>query len=458
MLKKEMNLAVPTEKENWLRMAMKRGINWSSLWKREDWWTIWLGFLLIYASIAGLIAKPTSPLRWGPGREGAETISGSIPLEIVPGIFVTGVITLVLFSFAILFIQRDAFKKFIIAFPGVFSLAILAELAGNYDPWRHYGFNNVIWALGIGLLVSNTIKTPEFLKGAVRTELYIKTGLVLLGASILFNRMLALGAMGLGVAWIVTPIVLIGMYWFSQKVLKMDDNKGLAITIASATSVCGVSAAIAAGTAAKAKKEEISLAISITLIFTVIMMVGMPALVGVLGIDPIVGGAWLGGTIDATGAVVAAGAMLGENALEVASIIKMVQNILIGLIAFGIAIFFATVVEKKSASEVTIGPAEVWVRMPKFIFGFITASILFSFILPKSTIDSSLPVINGFREFFFTLAFVSIGLESNFKEMAGMIKGGKPLTLYLAGQAFNLVLTLIAAYIFFSGRFFTLPF
>jgi uncharacterized integral membrane protein (TIGR00698 family) len=454
-MEKEIDLAAVPK---WWTRANKLFINCSSLWKKEDWWTVWLGFIMIIASIAGMIAVPTLPLRWGPGRKGAETISGAIPVDILPGILITGIISLALFSFAILFIKKSDFKKFVVAFPFVFVLAIVAELAGNYNPWRHYGFNNVIWALGIGLVISNTIKVPEFIKAAIRTELYIKTGLVLLGASILFNRVLALGFMGLGVAWIVTPIVLVAMYWFSQKVLKMDSNKSLAITIASATSVCGVSAAIAAGTASKSKKEEISLAISITLIFTVIMMIGMPALVNVLGIDPIVGGAWLGGTIDATGAVVAAGAMLGEDALEVASVIKMVQNILIGVVAFGIAIFFATVVEKKSTRDLTIGPAEVWVRMPKFIFGFIGASLLFSFFLPQSIVDISLPVTNGFREFFFTLAFISIGLESNFKELAGMVKGGKPLILYLVGQAFNLVLTFIAAYVFFSGRFFTLPF
>ena len=436
----------------------KLALTFSSLWKKEDWWTVWLGFILIIASIAGVIASPTLPLRWGPGRKGVETMALAIPLESLSGIFITGIISLALFGLAILFIKKDDLKKFIIAFPFVFGLAILAELGGNYDPWRHYGFNNVIWALGIGLLISNTIKVPAFIKAGIRTELYIKTGLVLLGASILFNRVLALGFMGIGVAWIVTPIVLVAMYWFSQKVLKMQDSKGLAITIASATSVCGVSAAIAAGTASKSKKEEISLAISITLIFTVIMMIGMPALVNLLGIDPIVGGAWLGGTIDATGAVVAAGAMLGEDALQVASVIKMIQNILIGLVAFSIAVFFSTVVEKKSINKVAVGPAEVWVRMPKFIFGFIGASLLFSFALPQEIVDTSLKATNGFREFFFTLAFISIGLESNFKEMAGMVKGGKPLVLYLVGQAFNLILTLIAAYIFFSGRFFALPF
>lgn len=435
---------------------MKKSIDWSPLWKKEDWWTVWLGFLLITGAVVGFIARPVLPQRWG--QEGAETIAASLPADIITGIILTGIVSLVLYSIAIFFVSKEDLSKFAIAFPVVFLLAILAELFGNYAPLRHYGFNSVIWALVIGLLISNTIKTPSFLKGAVRTELYIKTGLVLLGASILFNRMLSLGAMGLGVAWVVTPVVLIGMYWFSQKILKMHDSKGLSITIASATSVCGVSAAIAAGTAAKAKKEEISLAISITLIFTVLMMIGMPALVMVLGMDPIVGGAWLGGTIDATGAVVAAGAMLGPDAMEVASVIKMVQNILIGVIAFGIAIFFVTVYEKKSAATASIGPKEIWVRLPKFILGFIGASIIFSFFVPQPVVDDSLPAINGFRSFFFTLAFVSIGLESNFRDMAKMVKGGKPLTLYVVGQLLNIVLTLIAAYIFFSGQFFSLPF
>lgn len=435
---------------------VQQGIDLSSLWKKEDWWTVWLGFLLILASIAGILTRPVLPKKWG--TAGAESITASIPADIISGIIITGVVCLIVFSIAIFIMKKEDLPKFILAFPVVFVLGILAYVLGNYGPWNHYGFNDVIWALVLGLLISNTIKTPEFLKGAVRTELYIKTGLVLLGASILFDKMLALGVMGLGVAWVVTPIVVIFMYWFSQRVLKMQENKGLAITIASATSVCGVSAAIAAGTAAKAKKEEISLAISVTLIFTVIMMVGMPGLVRALGMDPIIGGAWLGGTIDSTGAVVAAGAMLGDDAMQVASVIKMVQNIMIGLIAFGIAIFWVTVIEKKSAAETNIGPMEIWYRMPKFIIGFIAASIIFSFAIPSATVDASLPAVNGYRTFFFTLAFISIGLESNFVEMARMVKGGKPLTLYLVGQTFNLILTLIAAWFFFSGKFFTLPF
>lgn len=432
----------------------KNGI--STLWKKEDWWAVWLGIILIVTTLFGWLNKPVLPVRWG--REGTFDFFTSISFNNLPGILITGIITWAIFSLSIYFFKRSHFKKFVVSFPALFVLAILATTIGNYNPLRHYGFNNVIWALVIGLLISNTTRTPEFLKNVLHTELYIKTGLVLLGASILFDRVLTLGAMGLGVAWVVTPLIIIVMYWFSQRILKMKDDKSLAITLVSALSVCGVSAAIATGAASKAKKQEISLAISISLIFTILMMIFMPFLVQLMGLSPAVGGAWIGGTVDATGAVVAASTILGEEAMEVAAVIKMVQNVLIGIVAFVVAAYWASVVEKDENDKKRVSLKEIWTRMPKFILGFIGASLIFSFLIPEAIVEARLPVLDGYREFFFTLAFVSIGLESNFKDMGKLVKGGKPLTLYLVGQGLNIVLTLLAAYVFFSGNFFALPF
>lgn len=424
----------------------------------EDWWAVWLGFGIISLILLSLFPAPTLPSRWG--NDGSFNIISSIPINNIPGVILTGGIALLIFWVAIRFLKTEIKRNFLVAFPVLFGLSILAYVLGQYGPWRHYGFNDVIWALVIGLFISNVLKTPTFLKSALHTELYIKTGLVLLGASILFDRMLALGMLGIGVAWMVTPIVIIVMYLFSQRVLKMNDQKELAVTISSATAVCGVSAAIASGTAAKAKKEEITLAISITLIFTILMMIGMPALVRLFGLDPVVGGAWLGGTIDATGAVVAAGSLLGENAMEVASVIKMVQNILIGFVAVGIALFFVSRANshQQGSEKKQIKGKEIWDRMPKFILGFIGASLIFSFLIPQQTVETVLPTIDQYRGLFFTLAFVSIGLESNFKELAKGVRGGKPIVLYIVGQLFNIILTLLAAWIFFSGKFFSLPF
>src|SRR5690606_623934 len=121
-----------------------------------------------------------------------------------------------------------------------------------------------LWALLAGLIICNTVGTPAFLKPAIATEFYIKTGLVLLGAEVLLHRLLALGVPGLFVAWVVTPVVLITTYIFGQKVLKME-SPSLNMVISADMSVCGVSAAIATAAACKAKKEELSLAIGLSL-------------------------------------------------------------------------------------------------------------------------------------------------------------------------------------------------
>lgn len=125
-------------------------------------------------------------------------------------------------------------------------------------------------------------------------------------------------------------------------------SKRLNAVICSDMSVCGVSAAIAAASACRAKKEELTLAVGLSLVFTAVMMIVMPAVIkSTFPVDKqmILGGAWMGGTIDASGAVAAAGAFLGEKALYVAATIKMIQNVLIGVIAFFVALYFTTRVE-----------------------------------------------------------------------------------------------------------------
>jgi uncharacterized membrane protein YadS len=303
------------------------------------------------------------------------------------------------------------------------------------------------------------VGTPQWLKPAVRTEFYIKTGLVILGAEVLFGNIVAFGFYGLAIAWGVTPIVIVFMWLFGTRVLKMV-NKPLVIVVATATSVCGVSAAIAAAAASRAKREDLTIAVGMTLIFTVIMMIFMPMLIQATGIPEVIGGAWMGGTIDATGAVVAAGAVLGEDAEKAAALVKMIQNVLIGVVAFAIAVYWVSVVERSSDGK-RPGVGEVWVRLPKFILGFIGASLLTSFYMTNAVgedmLETFLKETKGFRGWLFCMAFLSIGLESNFKEMTKHLEGGKPITLYLVGQTFNILLTLLVAWLVLSGVIFDAP-
>lgn len=351
---------------------------------------------------------------------------------------------------------------FLKAFAFVYLITLLAWLASNQATMKYYGIGYAAWAIFFGMLISNTVGTPKWAMPAVQTEYYIKTGLVLLGAKILFEKIIVIGTAGIFVAWVVTPTVWLLTYWFGQKVVKMP-SKRLNATICSDMSVCGVSAAIATAAACRAKKEELTLAVGLSLVFTSIMMIVMPAIIkGTFPVDKqlILGGAWMGGTIDATGAVAAAGAFLGEKALFVAATIKMIQNVLIGVMAFFVALYFTTKVEA-AETGVKVGPMEIWYRFPKFVLGFIAASIIFSIIyssfnaqasgLGSAMVDQG--TIKGmsdlFRGWFFSLSFVSIGLATNFRELKEHFKGGKPLILYVCGQSFNLVLTLIVAYIMF---------
>lgn len=192
--------------------------------------------------------------------------------------------------------------------------------------------------------------------------------------------------------------------------------------LAHITVVQRTSAAIATAAASKAKKTDLAFAVGTSLIFTVVMMVGLPLFIKAVGIDQLVGGAWIGGTVDSTGAVVLAGQTLGDLGGTVAALVKMIQNILIG---------------------------------------FIAASLLFSFVLqPTLGVEQTGDIIKHlgqFKNWAFALAFTSIGLETNFKELGQKIEGGKPIALYIIGQLFNIALTYFVVWVLLSGRFFPIP-
>jgi uncharacterized membrane protein YadS len=334
----------------------------------------------------------------------------------------------------------------------------LAYLLSAQQVIHFYNLEYPLWALMIGVLLGNVVGVPPWLERALAGEFLIKTGLVVFGAEVLFGRLLELGLPGLLTAWVVTPIVLVTTYWCGVHIMKIP-SKSLCMVISADMSVCGVSAAIATGAACRAKKEELSLAIGLSLLFTVIMMVAMPPAIGWLGLDPIVGGAWIGGTIDATGAVVAAGESLGKEAGEVAATVKMIQNSMIGIIAFAVAVYWAGWVDHSGGPRRGSLLAEAWRRFPRFILGFLAASIACSWLFSLSPahalwVDGT---TTGFtsrlRGWLFCSGFVCMGLQTNFRELAPVLASGRPLVLYVGGQCLNLVLTLAMASLTFGWLF-----
>ena len=386
-------------------------------------------------------------------KEGKASKKLAKPYNLVFKMLALGVVIAVIMSIGTAFMGRPV-AKFIVGFCGVFALCIVANILGKQTNMSYYGINAEIWAIVLGMLIANTVGTPKWVLEGVQVEYYIKTGLVLLGGEVLFNKIVAIGLPGIFVAWVVTPIVLITTYIFGQKVLKMP-SKTLNIVISADMSVCGTSAAIATAAACRAKKEELTLSVGLSLTFTAIMMIVLPAVIKYMGLSEVLGGAWIGGTIDSTGAVAAAGAFLGPTAMQVAATIKMIQNVLIGVTAFFVAVYWCAKVDCVEGAKV--GPMEIWHRFPKFVLGFLSASIIFSWFsaaigpdLSYTLIDKgAITVSKGFRGWFFALSFISIGLATNFRELAGYFKGGKPIILYVVGQSFNLALTLAMAYVMF---------
>lgn len=366
-----------------------------------------------------------------------------ITLSLFIGLWVVGLIGMILMGLPAV--------KFAAGFPIVFILSALAFFIAGNSTVSYYGLEVVFWALIFGLIISNTVGVPEWLKTAVKTEYFIKIGLVMLGAEVLFGTIVKVGAYGMIQAVVVIAAVFYLCYWFAKK-LGLDEE--FASILATAVSICGVSAAIAAGGAVKGDSKKISHTISLVLLMAIPMLILQPLIAKWAGIPAAVAGAWIGGTIDTTGAVVAAGAIAGDQAMSVAVVVKMAQNVLIGVAAFVLAVWFS--MKQGAATGEKPGLKEIWVRFPKFVLGFIIASLFFSFFMAEADAKAVTGVTSQIRVWWFTLAFLCIGLETQFKELISM-GGGKPALAFTVAQLFNIIWTLVIAYLIFGGILFPVP-
>jgi uncharacterized membrane protein YadS len=301
------------------------------------------------------------------------------------------------------------------------------------------------------LFISNVSGVPLWLADAVRTEFYIKTGLVLLGTTIVFADVMRAGLLGIAQAAIVVTAVWFFCFWLARR-LRVDDE--LATMMATAVSICGVSAAIAACGAIQGDRRKLSYVTSLVILVAAPMIVIMPQLILAFGIPDIVGGAWLGGTLDTSASVVAAGEIVSGAARNAGVVVKLSQNVLIGVAAFLLTIWWA--MRGSTGSAVRPSARVIWDRFPKFVLGFLAASLLASFVLAPALLKETQGVFGALRTVWFALAFVSIGLETRFADLVSM-DGGRPALAFIGGQAFNVVWTLLLAYLLFGGVLFSPP-
>ena len=408
----------------------------------EDWVVVILGFLVIGLALVN-IKSPIPAYSWASAEDlGLKVFSATTLIHIAVQFVFVFIVAL-----AGTLLTGKPLKYFLYVFPVVYAVSMIALILAGNKQVKALNLEAVIFSLTLGLLISNLFKLPSWFRAALTTELFVKIGLVILGTSVIFSDIIKAGSYGLIQAVVVVLSVWYFAYWLCRR-LKID--KEMTMMISSAVSICGVSAAIATAGAIHGDNKKLSYVISLVLITAIPMMIGMPYLANLMGLSQEVTGAWLGGSIDTTGAVVASGTLVGEAALKVSTIVKFSQNVLLGIAAFAISVYWTINSNKTSlsAKEQNPGLKVIWERFPKFVLGFIAASLLFSFVVPHSAVAASKESLKNIQTLWFVLAFTSIGLETNFADLMHR-DNRKPLYAFVIAQTFNILVTLLIAYLLF---------
>jgi uncharacterized integral membrane protein (TIGR00698 family) len=439
---------------------------WQEFWSKEDWWAVWLGLGIIilayifYLSGSSISWIAVAPAKWSTLSQLAAQFSvNGIRYLALLGAF------LALFTIVIKFIGQKP-RAFIPSFIFVFILSTIIYIAGNWDQASRYNLEPPLVALILGLVISNLIGLPRWLDAGFRVEFYIKLGIVLLGATLPFTLIIWAGPVAILQASIVSIVTFLVIFFTSRK-LGLDQR--LAAVLGAGGAVCGVSASIAVAGAVRAKKEHPPIAISLVVFWAIILIFALPLISRTLHLPTGVGGAWIGTSefADAAGLAAAqsygglAGGHLGitgtaDQALASYTLIKVIgRDIWIGIWAFVLALIAITVWERNETnSRVQIG--QIWWRFPKFVIGFLVASILTTLIVHGNTLadynklvkPALIAPIISLRTWAFTFSFFSIGLTTRFRELT--VAGIKPFVAFTAGVIVNVILGYILSVIVFG--------
>jgi uncharacterized integral membrane protein (TIGR00698 family) len=404
----------------------------------EDWATVVCAALIVGLVLVGVtITLPA--VAWTTGSDLLQVFSS----EAIRSFSVLFILTLAITVIGLWLKGEKIVWQAMLGFVFIYAVTLVAYVITGQQTVKGLGLEIVLFSLLLGLFISNVLYVPSWVKPFIQTELYVKIGLILLGTSIIFQDVLKAGSLGLLQSVMVVLVVWQFSFWLCKQ-FKLDDE--LRTMLSSAVAICGVSAAIATAGAIKGDGKKLSYVISLVLITAIPMMILMPYAAKAMNLSPAVAGAWLGGTIDTTGAVVAAGTVLGEEALTYATVVKFSQNVLLGLAAFAISIYW-TITQNKTQEKPSVGV--LWERFPKFVIGFIVASLLFSFVLPTDTVASIKGSLKSIQTIWFALAFTCIGLETKFTDIF-KLENGKPAYAFLIAQLFNVVFTLLISYVIFE--------
>ena len=302
----------------------------------------------------------------------------------------------------------------------------------------------VLWAILIGLAISNSVGVPRLFRAGVETyEFWLKAGIVLLGVRFLIGDVLKLGGISLVLVAIELVVSIAVMTWLGRK-FKLKPK--LISLLAIGSSICGVSAIIAAKGAIEAEDEDASYAIAAILALGAIGLFLYPAIGHLLGMSDHAFGLWSGLAIDNTAEATAAGQMYSDSAGKFAVLAKTTRNATIGFIVLGYAIYWA---RQGQAKEVTNKASFLWAKFPKFVLGFLLISLLASLGLFDKAQSTDIANLSRWA---FLLTFAGVGLRTNIGELRK--QGGGPLLVGIAGEVTITVVTLLLVY--GADRIFTL--
>ena len=434
----------------------RRNSLWRELLRKEDWWAIWIGLALVAVAVAWFAAGGSvkwlaiAPQKWShlnevPAQLGLHGLQFAALFVLLAVAFGAGVASLGI-----------PISRFLPAFLTVFVVATAIYFLGLWDQSARYNLEPPLVALALGLVISNTIGAPRWLQPALRVELYIKTGIVLLGAGLPLTLIGWAGPTAILQAAIVS-LVTFGTIYFVA--LKLGLDKRLAATLGTGGAVCGVSGAIAVGGAVGAKKEQVSVAISLVVLWAIAMIFVLPLAARALGLSTGVAGAWIGTSefADAAGlaAAQAYGAYAGhvpgiggapDAAVTAFTLMKVIgRDMWIGVWAFALSII-ATTRWERTGVQSNLGAAEIWRRFPKFVLGFLIASAVVTFVsqghsyaaYKKEVLPALVTPLQTFRTWAFTFAFLSIGLTTRVREFAAF--GARPFYAFAIGVVVNVAL------------------
>lgn len=422
----------------------------SALISNEDWWSVYLSlFLVLLAVVAFFSGIPLDFVRsalppiW-PREAHLHGIIGSWWAYLGLYLLLAALTSVATMALGV------RLRQFLPAFTVLFAGAFLVLLLGSFRPLKLYGLEYPFWALVVGLIIGNFIPLPKWFEVASkRTELYIKMGIVLLGASLPFTVVLRGGLWGLIEALIIISVGFTVAFTIARA---LGFDKRFAAVLGAGSSVCGVSAAIAVGSSVRADDKQVGYVVSLVVLYALVLIFVIPLAGRALRLGEIVIGAWIGGSELADAAGLAAAAMVGERAVSAFSLVKLNRDVMIGLLAFLFAVLSATRWERgRGEGRPRVGV--IWERFPKFVLAFLLASGIATVLAAsygRASIDGHLiGPLSAVRTWLFTLAFLGIGLSTRIGDIRAL--GPKPIIAFTVVVVVNLVLGLILASLFFGG-------